>query len=62
MTVPVDKAIYGPGARANGAAVPGEVRHAIRNFRDNWPELAEVDSLAADAEARVRGLVEAALG
>mgnify|MGYP002145110140 FL=1 len=33
-----------------------------RNFRDNWPELAEVDSLAADAEARVRALVEAALG
>lgn len=36
VTVPVDKAIYGPGARAYGAAVPVEVRHAIRNFRDNW--------------------------
>ena len=33
-----------------------------RNFRDNWTDLAEVDSLAADAEAQVRALVEAALG
>ena len=33
-----------------------------RNFRDNWAELIEVDSLAPDAEARVRALVEAGLG
>ena len=33
-----------------------------RNFRDNWAELVEVDSLAPDAEARVRALVEAGLG
>ncbi len=33
-----------------------------RNFRDNWADLAEVDSLAPDAEAQVRALVEAALG
>lgn len=33
-----------------------------RNFRDTWAELVEVDSLAPDAEARVRALVEAGLG
>ena len=33
-----------------------------RNFRDNWAELIEVDSLAPDAEARVRALGEAGLG
>ena len=33
-----------------------------RNFRDNWAELIEVDSLAPDAEARVRARVETGLG
>ena len=33
-----------------------------RNFRDNWADLAEVDSLAPDAEGQVRALVEAGLG
>ena len=33
-----------------------------RNFRDNWAELVEVDSLAPDAEARVRARVETGLG
>ena len=33
-----------------------------RYFRDNWAELIEVDSLAPDAEARVRARVETGLG
>lgn len=36
VTVPVDRAVYGPGARAYGAVVPVEVRHGIRNLRNNW--------------------------
>lgn len=35
-TVPVDKAVYGPGARAWGTVVPQPVRRTITNVRDNW--------------------------
>ena len=36
LNVPVDRTVYGPGARAYGAVVPVEVRHGIRNLRNNW--------------------------
>lgn len=36
VNVPVDRTIYGPGARAYGAAVPQPARHTIRNLRNNW--------------------------
>ena len=36
LNVPVDRTVYGPGARAYGAAVPQEVRGGIRNLRNNW--------------------------
>lgn len=36
VNVPVDRAVYGPVARGYGNAVPEEIRHGIRNFRNNW--------------------------
>ena len=36
INVPVDRAVYGPGARAYGAIVPQPVRKGIKNVRDNW--------------------------
>lgn len=36
VTVPVDRAVYGPVSRAYGTTVPQELRHGIRNLRDNW--------------------------
>lgn len=36
VTVPVDRAVYGPVARTYGQAVPQPVRTGIRNLRNNW--------------------------
>lgn len=36
INVPVDRAVYGPVARAYGAAVPTPVREAVTNLRNNW--------------------------
>jgi phospholipid-binding lipoprotein MlaA len=36
VTVPVDRAVYGPVARAYGNTVPQPVRKGIKNLRDNW--------------------------
>ncbi len=36
VTVPVDAAVYGPGARAWGKVVPQPVRKAITDVRNNW--------------------------
>ena len=36
VTVPVDRTVYGPGARAYGTVVPQPVRKTIKNVRDNW--------------------------
>ena len=36
INVPVDRAVYGPGARAYGTIVPPPVRKGIKNLRDNW--------------------------
>ena len=36
LNVPVDRAVYGPGARAYGAVVPQPARNTIRNLRNNW--------------------------
>jgi phospholipid-binding lipoprotein MlaA len=34
--VQIDRAVYGPGARGYGAAVPQPVRRGITNLRNNW--------------------------
>ena len=36
VNVPVDRAVYGPVARAYGSTVPQPVRRGITNLRDNW--------------------------
>lgn len=36
VTVPVDRAVYGPVARTWGRTVPQPVRTGITNLRDNW--------------------------
>lgn len=68
VTVPVDRAVYGPGARAYGAVVPPEVRKGVKNLRDNWrlPGHAIQYTLqgrpVAVAESTTRFLVNTLLG
>lgn len=38
----IDAAVYGPVSRAYGNAMPEEVRHGIRNVRNNWRLPAQV--------------------
>ena len=64
----IDKAVYGPVARAYGATVPAPVRHGITNLNDNWGLPGEVIQYGLQgngmraAEAGTRFLVNTLFG